>query len=73
MSRYEVMHSWSEGFVAGINPNGGNVINNEHWQAGYTAGYKARAIMNAGLDEYLISIGRKPQAKIVLCRDGDGT
>lgn len=73
MKRYDVMKKWSEGFSAGIAvvwPY--EQLDCEHWQAGYLAGYKARPIKNAALDEYLISTGREPQAKITLCREAAG-
>jgi hypothetical protein len=66
MRRYDVMRHWVEGFVAGIAPAGCDPTKDEHWQAGYLAGYKMRDAKNQALDEYLISTGREPQAKIRL-------
>lgn len=64
MTRYDVMQKWSDGFVAGIRPAAIHPHEDEHWQAGYLAGYKMRVEKNRLLDEYLISTGREPQAKI---------
>ncbi len=66
MTRFEVMKEWTAGFVAGIAPSGCDPTKGEHWQAGYLDGYKMRAAKGAALDQYLISTGREPQAKIRL-------
>lgn len=68
MTRYDVMKHWTDGFVAGITPSGCDPTKDEHWQAGYLAGYKMRWTKSEALDEYLISTGREPQAKIRLAK-----
>lgn len=66
MTRYEVMKRFTAGFVEGIRPGPCDDSQDEHWQAGYLAGYKMRPVRSAALDEYLVSTGREPQAKITL-------
>jgi len=72
MKRFDVMRHFSEGFIAGITPSGCNPAKNEHWQAGYLAGYRAKSVKNAALDAYLISTGREPQATIRLANPATG-
>lgn len=63
MTRFELMQRWSDGFVAALTPLPIDESRGEIWLAGYTAGYKMRAEKNRLLDEYLVSTGRKPQAR----------
>lgn len=66
MKRHDVMKAWSNGFAAGITVAGCDDTKNEHWQAGYLAGYRTKHVKSQLLDEYLVSTGREPQMKIKL-------
>lgn len=69
MKRYDVMKSWSDGFVAGIAVTGCDSTKNEHWQAGYVAGYRTKHVKNQLLNEYLVSTGRDPQVVLKLASE----
>ena len=63
-NRYEIMRDFSDGLIAALRPAVIDETRSKHWQAGYNAGYGLRKEKNRLLDQYLVSIGEKPQAVI---------
>lgn len=63
---YKIVAEFTAGYVAAQIPQPRPLSESGHWIAGWDAGYEARKARNEKIDEYLVSIGRKPLAAVRL-------
>lgn len=56
-NKFKIAKDYDAGFIAALMIEGFDGTQSDHWQAGYTAGYKMRKEKNKQLNLYLASIG----------------